>query len=258
MASYYSVVQYVPDDVQGERINIGVVVFGGGRTLTHFVSNWDRVRGFAPVDVIAGLKEFGRQAKRMDQEAIIGAAERWSYGIQFTPPAGSLLGDDALLYDSASRFLTDPPKIAQRGYLVKSDVATLARKRVREALVQRLGGRGSILLKDDYRIAGHYQPHPFDLAVANGHAYYAAEAVSFQVPDFNRVERNSSAAAFTIQDVRRANPNLRLAVIVALPKDGNTAPFDGALAAFRDNGADVITDDRLNQWAIDVAAQVPA
>ncbi|HQU44959.1 MAG TPA: DUF3037 domain-containing protein [Pirellulales bacterium] len=37
MASFYSVVQYVPDAVRDERINIGVLTFGDGRVRHLFV-----------------------------------------------------------------------------------------------------------------------------------------------------------------------------------------------------------------------------
>ena len=260
MATYYSVVQYVPDAVLGERVNIGVVVFGAGRTLTHFLGNWQRVREFATADVVAELREFGRQAKRMTEATIRAAAERWHHSVRLTPPAGSLLPDDALLYDAASRFLVDPPRIGAAGYKVKSDVAKLARTRVRGALIDRLGASGGILLKDDYAVPGHYGTHPFDLAVANGRPYYAAEAVSFENPDPKRIDRNIGAAAFAIQDVRRgsAYATLPLAVVVAPPKGGDVDRYEGALAAFRENGAEVVRLDQLDAWAGQVADLVAA
>lgn len=260
MPAYYSIVQYVPDDVLNERINIGVLVYGAGRTLTHFLNTWSRVRDFAPIDVVAELREFSRAAKRMNEEAIRRAADRWTNGIQITAPAGSLLSDEALLYDAASRFLVDPPQAAQRGYKVKSDVAKLARKRVREALIDRFGGKGQILLKgDDYAIAGDYAPHPFDLTVANGHPYFAVQAVSFQVPDFKKIDTAVSAAAWAIKDVLRASPKFPMAVAVAEPKTiANQPSFEQAKRAFDDMGVPMIPEDQLDTWSHKITADIPA
>src|SRR5579885_3191655 len=40
MASFYTVVQYVPDPVADERINAGVIVFSRDRVAARFVKNW--------------------------------------------------------------------------------------------------------------------------------------------------------------------------------------------------------------------------
>ena len=63
--SYYSVIQYVPNPIADERINIGVIAFDDRTVLVHFLKNWNRVRNFGGED-IGFLLEF---AKRMEESA---------------------------------------------------------------------------------------------------------------------------------------------------------------------------------------------
>ena len=53
MATFYSVIQFVPDPVADERMNAGVVVFGNGRILVRFVENWGRLQRFSNQDVFS-------------------------------------------------------------------------------------------------------------------------------------------------------------------------------------------------------------
>ncbi len=46
MASFYTVVQYVPDPVTDERVNIGVIVAAEDTVQSRFLSNWRRVKQF--------------------------------------------------------------------------------------------------------------------------------------------------------------------------------------------------------------------
>ena len=64
MPAFYSIVQYVPDPVIDERINVGVIVFGEGRVMSRFVDNWRRVRNFGS-EGIAFLRKFADQAEQM-------------------------------------------------------------------------------------------------------------------------------------------------------------------------------------------------
>src|SRR5437879_5477961 len=62
MSAYYALIQYTPDPVIGELINIGVVVFGDGRTRFRFLHNWNRVKRFGAN--ITSLKAFAHQAQK--------------------------------------------------------------------------------------------------------------------------------------------------------------------------------------------------
>ncbi|WP_082803678.1 MULTISPECIES: DUF3037 domain-containing protein [unclassified Anabaena] len=120
MASKYSVIQYVPDPVADERINIGVVAFNHNTVRVRFVKNWDRVRDFSWQN-IQFLKDFAHdmehEAKKgllfsddqfsglSYEERILKIARGWINTIQFTEPRGSLNTVDELLEDISSIYL---------------------------------------------------------------------------------------------------------------------------------------------------------
>lgn len=58
MVSRYSVIQYVPDAIANERINIGVLVFDEQVVRVKFLSKWNRVVHFAPNSDISFLMDF--------------------------------------------------------------------------------------------------------------------------------------------------------------------------------------------------------
>lgn len=51
MASRYSIVQYVPNPITDEWINIGVVAFDDNDVRVQFVNNWGRVQAFGREDI---------------------------------------------------------------------------------------------------------------------------------------------------------------------------------------------------------------
>ena len=124
MASKYSIVQYVPNPIADERINIGVVAFDQDKVGVRFLHNWERVEHFG-MENIDFLKDF---AQRMQEAASLGllfpgdrdddtpkherlkkVARGWMNSVQFTEPRGSLESVDSLLEDIAETYLI-PPK----------------------------------------------------------------------------------------------------------------------------------------------------
>src|SRR5437660_835922 len=106
MASFYSVVQYLPDPVRNERVNVGVLAFGGGRLRSQFLTNWNRVKQFVGRDV-SFLIELSRDARRWDEQTVRTLAGQWTGSIQLTEVAASVLDTDELLVDSVGRYLVE-------------------------------------------------------------------------------------------------------------------------------------------------------
>ncbi len=120
MVSRYSVIQYVPDPIANERINIGVVAFDNNTVLTKFVKKWERVRNFGGEE-ISFLKDFAHRMENgakdgllfpgdepngvPNQERLLKIAQGWMNSIQFTEPRGSLNTVNDLLEDIASTYL---------------------------------------------------------------------------------------------------------------------------------------------------------
>ncbi len=66
MASRYSIIQYVPNPIADERINIGIVAFNDQLVKTRFVKSWKRVRCFATDESdIDYLQEFTANMQKL-------------------------------------------------------------------------------------------------------------------------------------------------------------------------------------------------
>lgn len=61
MVSRYSIIQYVPDAIANERINIGVLAFDDQVVRVKFLAKWNRVVHFAPSADISFLKAITAQ-----------------------------------------------------------------------------------------------------------------------------------------------------------------------------------------------------
>lgn len=134
MASKYGVIQYVPDPIADERINIGVIAFDNQNIRVRFFKSWlswKRVQSFGMED-IKFLKDF---AHRMEnnvkegylfsedklnevsyQEIISKIAQEWINSIQITEPRVSLDSVDDLIEDIANTYLREiTPKSKPKG-----------------------------------------------------------------------------------------------------------------------------------------------
>ena len=249
MSAYYSIVQYTPDPIIGEYINIGVVVFGQGRCLTRFLHNWSRVKQFG--GNVTALKAFAHEAQqKLDEQKVREAAQRWANSIQFTPPAASLLAPDALLSDAAERFLIDPTT-ASRSRRTRRDAIALAGRCLATALRERVGSRtaAKALLKRHYHIQGLLDEHEFDLSVANGHPFFAVQGLSFEAPDENdRLIKDVHATAFSVEDVKKRNPDFPVGIVALMSTDVSPL-YERSAHTLRQVGAEVVTEDQVDQWA---------
>jgi len=123
MASYYSIIQYVPNPIANERINIGLLIFDDKEIKVKFLKNWNRVKNFCMGD-ITFLRDFESQMQKavsqgllfpgdplLDQprqERLQRVSENWMNSIQFTEPNFSLKPVDKLLEDSIKKYLIEP------------------------------------------------------------------------------------------------------------------------------------------------------
>lgn len=102
MPSWYTVVQYVPRPVAEERVNLGIIAWGGGEVVCTFVDDFARARAFGGGDVSC-VAEAVEDLKRAVGEGRLGVAavermaREWGGILQLTPPRGSLLGPRELL-----------------------------------------------------------------------------------------------------------------------------------------------------------------
>src|SRR4051812_42929624 len=120
MPTTYTVVQYVPDPIAEERLNVGVIAASGDHIRARFLSNWLRAERFGNSSV-QNLREFARHVEyaaaepgpelqlggpsELNETRLRELAGRWVNSIQFTTPRVSLLEPDAVIDQLARRFL---------------------------------------------------------------------------------------------------------------------------------------------------------
>jgi hypothetical protein len=269
MASFYTVVQYVPDPVTDERLNVGIIAFDSGVIRSRFLRRWRRVQQFG-AESIAFLKEFAQQVGQssrsevplpglgttvaLDADAIRAISGRWMNSIQFTEPKASLLAPDELLAETAPRFLREvAPR--RRGFRDRRAAASLATSRVAAALEERVGEASRDLLRKNVKLQGEFDQHQFDVAVQNGRVFFAAHGLSFEGPLTRDLEKEIDATAWGVDDVKRQQPRLPLA-IVALPPRTQSKTYERASRVFEGLRADVVDENQVDEWAQRMAAAV--
>lgn len=274
MASQYSVIQYVPNPIADERINIGVLAFNNQVVRVHFLQNWKRVKQFGNEDV-SFLRDF---ADHMEESAargsffleecskdtpkhqqIIKVARGWMNSIQFTEPCGSLLDVDSLLEDAAETYLLEieniednlPKKIFSRDRKVASKIAN---KTVKQVLKELKGEQAQEYFKTS--LAGKHEGHKLDAVVANGKPYLAVHGLSFEVHSPKSV---LDALSWAIVDVKNSYQGLPFGVLLLPPKRELrelTKAYETAIEKYEDLGAIVLKENDLEDWTNQTLAQL--
>jgi hypothetical protein len=255
MPAYYSVIQYVPDPVIDERMNVGVLVYNEHRMLVRFVEDWKRVQAFGDRDV-GFLRDFandlgrvaaGRDASSLDGAKVQEMASRWMNSIQLTQPRGSILEIDDLFIDISTRFLRGA-KITRRRARDRRAAVKLARDAITMAFRRRGVVRTEQHLSRELTLEGRIESHTFEIGISNGNLRAAIDALSFEGTDEEATNRDLRATAWSFGDVHTVNPNLQLSVVV-LTKDQMSPIFQRAANIFDKLAAEMVTEDRVPGWA---------
>lgn len=270
MTSYYVVVTYVPDPVIDERINIGVVVYGDGQIRSQFVRNWQRVKQFGNGD-IGFLQDFALrvqdvQSLKLDmddqiedfvwsEEIIKKAAGSWINSIQFSQPKASLKPAADLFADVSVRFLRESVR-KKRSYRDRRAAASVALRSVRDAVQKQKGVSGLDYVKRGGSLTGKLDKHQFDVSVSNGRPFFAAQGLSFEVPDGPDLRKDIDSTAWAVDDVRKGLPDLPLAVVMIPPASPNLESYSRAVHVFESLNATVVTENNVGEWAARMASTI--
>ncbi len=103
----YTVVQFYPDTIADERVNIGVIVFGDGTLRQRWLTDWRRVEQFAGEDV-SFLQELIAKVACWDERQLKRAVENWGNMIRFRTPYGGIEPPDVMLEAVAQSYLRGP------------------------------------------------------------------------------------------------------------------------------------------------------
>lgn len=268
MGSSYSIIQYVPNPITDERINIGVMAFDDEAVKVKFLTRWDRVSCFASMADLPSLKEFASEMEKVtrqgllfpgdvlnetpNHERLINVVQGWANSIQFTEPRRSLETVDDLLADIQATYLIEPtPK--PRRLRDRHAAAQILKTQIRQSLTAWSDSeQARELLKTDYLLAGHHRDHHFDVTVANGRPFFAAHGVSFEI---QTPPQTIDSLAFMIIDVKESKPNFPLAVVALPPRKESRdqqrlqETYEKTIATYKQLGAEVLCEQQIQPWA---------
>ena len=274
MASRYSIIQYVPNPIADERINIGVLVFDEEIIKVHFLYSWERVNSFGRENT-KFLRDFAKHMEESSKNGLLfphddpnngqsrvdrlrKVSQGWINSIQFTEPRGSLENIGSVFEDAIRTYLVDEIP-AQRNMRDRQEAKRIVAKSVKDVLKERLGNRASEFFKKDAAaiVNGVRGSHNFDVLVANGRPYLAAHGVSFEI----RTHKETlDALSWWIEDVKRLDNNFPLAVVTLPPKvefDGYTQLFEAyenTRETYTNLGATVLREEEVPAWTNQILA----
>ena len=218
MASRYSVIQYVPNPIADERINIGVLVFDEEIVKVHFLRSWERVKTFGKED-IKFLRDFAARMVKASKDGLLfphydpnndlsrvdrvrKVSREWTNSIQLTEPRGSLENIESVFENTIKTYLVDEIPPMQSNIRDRQYAKRIVTSSVKNRLKNRFGKENAdkLFKKDaDAIIKGVSDSHNFDVSVANGHPYLAAHGVSFEI----RTHKETlDALSWWIKDVK--------------------------------------------------------
>jgi hypothetical protein len=268
MVSKYSVIQYEPSAISGERINIGVIAFDNQNARVNFLGQWQRVKSFAGEDV-EFLKELAEEFRqlasdqlalpgtevgpRLNEELIAEVTSAWANSVKITPPRTSLKPVNELLQQATKQFLRTPTH-EEKAYRDRRSAASIAKVTIRNALEEQVGRDGVEKYYHPLReITGKFAPHEFDVVIANGSPKVAVQGVSFELPEATLLDQYVNAVAFQVFDINQAHPKLKIGILVLPPAskshDRAKRIYQRATNTYRGLKAEVFEEGDAEGWA---------
>lgn len=271
MTSKYSVIQYVPNPIADERINIGVLAFDADQVQVHFLQSWERVRNFSNTD-ISFLHDF---AQRMQESAASGLLfpgdtldqipdderlTKFALGsinsIQFTEPRASLEDVDSLMVDITSSFLVDR-LICKSPVRDRQAAARIATSKIKKVVKKLLGNKSKDYLKRS--LQGFTGSHDFDAVVANGHPYLAAHGISFEVKP---PQNDLNSLYWRVGDVKKLSPDFPIAIVSLPPKNESenysqlSSSYQKTIEICQGMDIEVLNEEGIEGWANKILANI--
>ena len=270
MGSKYSVIQYLPNPIAQERINIGIVAFDESHVKTRFVKSWKRISCFATNDNdIEFLEKFKLNMQKLasmgllfsdnpndnapNLERLNKVAKTWNNSVQFTEPRGSLDDPETLLDDIAEDFLLEPPSPKPSLFRDRQAAVRATRKKIK-LVVDSFGKEAKEFYKKDYKLQGELGSHKCDIAVANGKVFLAAQAISFEVKT-NELAINSTS--WLISDVKKIDPKIPIGVVMFPPKEEfnrfeqSKKLYNESKSIYESLKAEIIHENDVESWTYD-------
>lgn len=267
MGTQYTIVQFVPDPIADERLNVGLIAWHGNEVYADFLRDWRRVQKLAGKDVTT-VREFARDFSyevtgqmqlskdhSITPELIRDIQQDWKHQIQFSDIRGSLENDPRELINKLRDYFLHEPSMPKRAKNIgRLQAAHTAYQIALDAATERAPERATQYVRRNVAIEGRHETHQFDIAFANGNVIAGIDALSFQVApetaenQFNRIVTN-------LHDIRAEHPQLSLAVYVVPPRKWS-AMYDNKIEYIQDFEATVLKDSNLRDWASEQVGRI--
>lgn len=262
MPSQYALVQFHPDPSADERVDIGVVAWDTDGAHVVFIEGWERVPAVS-MEEARLLRDFAESVRArlsygidllIDEardELIEDLVASSGLGVRLTPPKSASEDASTLISSLAARFRYPSPPKAKRGR-DRRVAASHAYKAISDAVRERLPVGSRALVKAHRTLAGKFGEHPFDVVLGADTPFAAVDALSFESPSRRRLQQESDAMAWALDDVRKLHPRLPLAVFILPPTSSEAEIVRGvASKAFKGVGARMIDDElEMGRWAV--------
>lgn len=257
----YSVVQFVPDPIAGEAVNLGVIAWDDGGIKTEVIKDWRRISSFAYSD-IGFLRDFVKTFSRLssnqarlpgllgdkplnpaDLEQLI---EGWKNSIQFTPIRTSMKSAADLSRDLAKIFIKTKTPIRRK--FVKSKAVKFATGVFYELFESRVGINVEKYVFNGEPIQGKLDSHQFDVVVKNGKLITALDTLSFASQNPKEIIRDIDATAWKLQDVKKKYKLVPLCVMAVKSDLADVHVITKARAIFSELDTKLVEQSELKNW----------
>jgi hypothetical protein len=270
MPSNYTLIQYRPDPASDERLNIGVIAWDADGAHVVFAESWERVHLFGGQDV-AFLSEFAQSMQRrlpeemapLVDELTDELVQQWigdvAHSVQLTPARGAPEDAKQLISSLAARFLYSPPPRPNRGR-GRRTAASHAYRAIRAAVRTKTPKGAGPQVHFHRSLEGKLGQHFFDIVLSDGKPVAAVDAISFEVRSRANLQREVDATAWALDDVRRLDTDMPLAVFVLPPTNPEAEQvFRAASKTFKALGAKIVDDEAaMARWAKRQAGRLQA
>ena len=265
MASYFSLIRYVPNLAAGEAVNVGVLIADENRLVVRPLADWQRVRPFAGSqtrhvrrlveDIAENPSGFFGVAGIKNIDELRTVLARWEYLLQFSDVHVSMesvayleqsLPQHVLVEDNLELSADQRRAVVKNAlYTAMADAYTLRFDRSARSIVR----RGPV-------VQGRKTRHKVDVGVVNGAVHAAAFALSFATHQIDKQWKDTDAVAFAVEDLPQVKERNALAVLLDSP--GLTSePYERAVRLFADMNVPVIEMASVSDWAHKTMRAIP-
>jgi len=260
----YSVLQYVPDPVRGERLNIGVLVaaeagdYFGSRLLSK--SALGRVKRLGGTEDLSFLQDIKDELARdhitqgtlpgaaegtWDAAALRSASSEWANTVQLTAPRAALHANAPQLLRELFNSLVSDPTPTQARARDRRTINNRISRHIRQALRERLPEISpDRYLKRGVSVDGALQAHQFDFELRNGRPLDLVRSISFEARNTKVLQTEIDATAWAIDDLHKSPASTPVTVVTI----GGGKQLGSAEAVYTSLGANFVREAEIGSW----------